>query len=107
MQLQIDVCALDTAAASCNIDLAGFRHRARWHPLAGRIETHIVSRRKQDVHIGGRAFHFAEGEAMLVELSCKYTLDSFSRLAARADLHVAEVWTDPGHQFSVQWLVCD
>jgi len=90
-----------------DFDLAGFRHRARWHSLAGRIETHIVSRRKQDVHIGGRAFHFAEGEPMLVELSCKYTLDSFSRLAARADLHVAEVWTDPDHQFSVQWLACD
>lgn len=90
-----------------DFDLAGFRHRARWHPLAGRIETHIVSRREQDVRLGGRAFHFAEGEAMLVEYSCKYTWNGFARFAARAGLRVAQVWTDPDQQFSVQWLVCD
>ena len=90
-----------------DFNLAGFRHRARWHPLAERIETHIVSRREQDVHIDGRTFHFAEGEAMLVEYSCKYTLEGFARFAARAGLQVADVWTDPHQKFSVQWLVCD
>ena len=88
-----------------DFDLAGFRHRARWHPLAERIETHIVSRREQDVHIDGHTFHFAEGEAMLVEYSCKYTLEGFARFAARAGLRVAEVWTGPARRFSVQWLV--
>ena len=90
-----------------DFDLAGFRHRARWHPLAERIETDIVSRREQDVHIDGRTFHFAEREAMRVELSCKYTLGGFGRLAARAGLRIAQVWTDPARQFSVQWLVCE
>ena len=90
-----------------DFDLAGFRHRARWHPLAERIETHIVSRREQDVHLYGRTFHFAENEAMRVELSCKYTLEGFARFAARAGLRVAQVWTDRARQFSVQWLVCD
>jgi len=90
-----------------DFDLAGFRHRARWHPLAERIETHIVSLREQDVHLGGRTFRFSAGEAMLVEYSCKYTLEGFARFAARAGLRVASVWTDPAHQFSVQWLVCD
>ncbi len=90
-----------------DFDLASFRHRARWHALAGRIETHIVSRREQDVHIDGRTFHFGAGEAMLVELSCKYTLEGFVRFAARAGLRVARVWTDPARQFSVQWLACE
>jgi len=90
-----------------DFDLGAFRHRARWHPLAGRIETHIVSRREQDVHIDGRAFHFGAGEAMRVELSCKYTLEGFARFAARAGLRVAGVWTDPARQFSVQWLACE
>jgi dimethylhistidine N-methyltransferase len=88
-----------------DFDPAGFRHSARWHPLAGRIETHIVSNREQDVHIEDRTFHFARDEAMLVEYSCKYTLESFARLAARAGLRVEKVWTDPARQFSVQWLV--
>ena len=88
-----------------DFDPAGFRHSARWHPLAGRIETHVVSRREQDVHIEDRTFHFARDEAMLVEYSCKYTVESFARLAARAALRVEKVWTDPAQQFSVQWLV--
>jgi len=44
---------------------------------------------------------------MLVEYSCKYTLQGFARFAARAGLRVASVWTDPARQFSLQWLVCD
>ncbi|MGH8189954.1 MAG: L-histidine N(alpha)-methyltransferase [Rhodanobacteraceae bacterium] len=88
-----------------DFNLGGFRHSARWHPLAGRIETHIVSNRDQDVRIDGRTFHFARDEAMLVEYSCKYTPDGFARFAARAGLRVASVWTDPARQFSVQWLV--
>ncbi|MGH8147114.1 MAG: L-histidine N(alpha)-methyltransferase [Rhodanobacteraceae bacterium] len=89
-----------------DFDLGGFHHRAHWHPLAGRIETCIVSDREQTVHVDGRAFRFAAGEAMLVELSCKYTPEGFARLAARAGLRVADVWTDPARQFSVQWLAC-
>ena len=88
-----------------DFDPAGFRHSARWHPLAGRIETHVVSRREQDVHIEDRTFHFARDEAMLVEYSCKYTLEGFAKLAGRAELRVEKVWTDPDRQFSVQWLV--
>lgn len=87
-----------------DFDLTGFRHRARYNVLAGRIETHIISNREQDVHIDGRTFDFAKDEAMLVEYSYKYTLESFARLAARAELQVAEVWVDPERQFSVQWL---
>lgn len=89
-----------------DFDLGGFHHQARWHALAQRIETRIVSDRAQEVHVGGRTFHFAAGEAMLVEVSCKYTPEGFARLAARAGLHTAQVWTDPARQFSVQWLVC-
>lgn len=87
-----------------DFDLDGFCQRARYNVLAGRIETHIVSNHNQDAHIDGRTFHFATDEAMLVEYSYKYTLESFGRLAERAELRVAEVWTDPAEQFSVQWL---
>lgn len=89
-----------------DFNLGGFRHRARWHPLAGRIETHLVSNRTQDVHVDGHVIRFAAEETMLVELSCKYTPEGFARLAARAGLRVAGLWTDPARRFSVQWLVC-
>ncbi len=89
-----------------DFDLAGFRHRARYSALAGRIETSIVSTRAQDVHIDGCSFHFPPDESMQVEWSCKYTLEGFASMAARAGLRVTEVWTDPARQFSVEWLVC-
>lgn len=89
-----------------DFDLSAFRHCARFNPLAGRIETRLVSTRAQDVHVGGRTFRFGMGEGMLVEYSCKYTLAGFARIAARSGLRVAEVWTDAAGQFSVQWLAC-
>ena len=87
-----------------DFDLAAFRHRARWNALARRIETHLVSSRAQEVRVAGRAFHFDDGEAMLVEYSCKYTPEEFSELAGRAGLRVARTWEDSLRRFSVQLL---
>lgn len=87
-----------------NFELAAFRHRARYNLMAGRIETHIVSACAQRVRVGQTSFSFAEGEAMLVEYSCKYSLADFAALAARAGLQVRRIWTDPQSWFSVQYL---
>ncbi|MGN6314117.1 MAG: L-histidine N(alpha)-methyltransferase [Rhodanobacteraceae bacterium] len=87
-----------------DFDLAAFRHRARWNALAGRIETHVLSTRKQLVRIGGETFRFDVGEPMLVEYSCKYSPREFALLAARAGLRVSRFWTDPDSRFSLQWL---
>lgn len=89
-----------------DFDLAEFRHRAHYNPMAGRIETSLVSERAQKVRIGRRPLaSFAEGEALHVEYSCKYTLEDFAALAAKAGLDVLRVWTDPERMFSVQYLV--
>jgi dimethylhistidine N-methyltransferase len=88
-----------------DFDVASYRHRARYNPMAGRIETHIVSRIAQDVGIGGERFHFDRDEAMLVEYSCKYSPDEFEALARRAGLRVARMWTDAHEQFAVVHLV--
>ena len=81
-----------------------FEHRARYVSETERIETHIVSRSDQRVTVAGQRFHFAAGEAMLVEISCKYSRASFARLAARAGMRVSRVWTDANGLFSVQCL---
>ncbi|KRE97805.1 dimethylhistidine N-methyltransferase [Frateuria sp. Soil773] len=88
-----------------DFDLSGFRHRAHYNPMAGRIETSLVSTRAQQARVGRMLARFAEGEAMQVEYSCKYTLDDFAALAGRAGLEVRRVWTDPERMFSVQYLV--
>jgi len=99
--------------ARCNrelgadFDLAAFRHRAHWNALAGRIETHVLSMRRQWVRIGGETFRFDANEPMLVEYSCKYSPLDFARLAVRAGLRVRGMWTDPQSRFSLQWLEDD
>ena len=88
-----------------NFELSAFAHRARYNPMAGRIETQIISRHEQQVEIGHRKVRFGPDEAIQVEYSCKYSLDEFAALAGKAGLAVMRVWTDPQQMFSVQYLV--
>ncbi|AGG89784.1 L-histidine N(alpha)-methyltransferase [Rhodanobacter denitrificans] len=88
-----------------NFELSAFAHRAHYNPMAGRIETHIVSRREQQVKVGRVNVPFRADEAIQVEYSCKYSPEDFATLAARAGLAVQRVWTDPQRMFSVQYLV--
>ncbi|GAA3912276.1 L-histidine N(alpha)-methyltransferase [Luteimonas lutimaris] len=87
-----------------DFDLGGFEHRAVYVRDAGRIETFLVSRRAQDVVVEGHRFHFAEGEAMQVEYSQKYTDTGFEALAAQAGLRVAHRWNDPDDWFGLRLL---
>ena len=88
----------------CNFELNAFRHRAHYNAMAGRIETHILSQREQRVRVGRLQVQFHEDEAMLVEYSCKYSLEDFAALAAIAGLAVQHVWFDPERMFSLQYL---
>jgi dimethylhistidine N-methyltransferase len=88
----------------CNFELGAFRHRAHYNAMAGRIETHILSKREQRVRVGRLQVLFREDEAMLVEYSCKYSLEDFAALAATAGLAVQHVWQDPDGMFSLQYL---
>ncbi|HET9033168.1 MAG TPA: L-histidine N(alpha)-methyltransferase [Dokdonella sp.] len=87
-----------------DFDLGQFDHRAHYNALAGRIETHIVSRKDQTVRIGECKVDFARDEAMLVEYSCKYSQEDFAAMAAKAGLRVVRTWMDSNHWFAVQML---
>jgi len=88
-----------------DFDPDAFRHRAHYNALAGRIETSLVSTRTQKVRVGRTQVTFAANEAIRVEISCKYSLEDFAALAAKAGLEVLRVWLDPQQMFSVQYLV--
>jgi dimethylhistidine N-methyltransferase len=87
-----------------DFDLRQFEHRAVWNEAAGRIEMHLVSEVAQEVHLGDETVRFAAGESICTEHSHKYSVEGFRRLAQRAGLVVRQVWTDPRHFFSVQYL---
>lgn len=87
-----------------DFDLAGFSHRARYSVPRLRIETELVSARAQRVHVAGRAFDFAAGEAMTVEYSHKYTDASFAALVAEAGLRVRTQWNAASPAFGLRLL---
>lgn len=87
-----------------DFDPQAFDHYAFYQPLVGRIEMHLVSRRRQTAQLLGRALAFAAGEPVHTENAYKYTLDGFRRLATAAGLVPRRCWTDEEALFSVHWL---
>ena len=84
-----------------------FDHRARFNETEGRVEMHLVSRRRQVVSVakGMHSFDFLEGESIHTESSYKYTLEQFGSLSKKAGFRTETVWTDDHKLFSVHALV--
>jgi dimethylhistidine N-methyltransferase len=89
---------------NADFDLDAFAHYAPYNVAARRIEMYLVSLKRQSVHIAGRRFDFAQGEAMHTEDSHKYTIEGFREMAVRAGFAPRAVWTDAGGLFSLHWL---
>lgn len=92
------------AELNAELDPHGFRHRAFYNALAGRVEMHLVSQRAQEIRVGGRCFQFKTGESIHSENSYKYSVAEFHALARRAGLQPVRVWVDPDRLFSVHYL---
>ncbi|MDZ7771745.1 MAG: L-histidine N(alpha)-methyltransferase [Balneolaceae bacterium] len=86
-----------------NFNPSGFEHLAFYNPEKGRIEMHLVSRKRQKVQVAGRTFELEEGETIHTENSHKYTLEEFRRLV-KDRFHIEKVWTDRRDWFSLQLL---
>jgi dimethylhistidine N-methyltransferase len=85
-------------------DLAAFEHRAFFNAALGRIEMHLVSRKRQTVLVSGVPIRFEAGETIHTENSYKYTIKGFSDLARRAGWATEAVWTDVRGYFAVLGL---
>ena len=88
-----------------DFQLPRFRHKAFYDEGRGRIEMHLESLYQQFVHVAGQRFDFRPGETIHTEISCKYTIDEFRRLAAGARFHAEAVWTDPANLFAVHAMM--
>jgi len=86
-------------------DPKSFRHYAYYNPVAGRIEMHLVSLRRQLVSVAGECIPFERGESIWTESSYKYTWRGLADLAREAGLVIADRWSDPQDMFAVMRLV--
>ena len=89
------------AELDADFDLGAFHHHALYTPVAGRIEMHLVSAKKQRVHIAGHAIDFEDGESICTEHSYKYDLAGAERLGRAAGLVLNEKWLDADRRFAV------
>jgi dimethylhistidine N-methyltransferase len=89
-----------------DFDLAGFRHRAHYDALHGRVEMHLVSQRAQRVRIAALdlELEFARGETIHTENSYKYSLEEIDALVAAGGFEVEARWLDDQRRFSLQTL---
>jgi len=85
-------------------ELDRFRHVARYNDKAHRIEMHLESLADQTVSVAGARFALRQGETIWTESSYKYTVEGFSRLAARAKFSLRRAWTDPARRFGVLYF---
>jgi dimethylhistidine N-methyltransferase len=86
-------------------DLDGFGHQAIYDEAESRVEMRLVSRRRQEARVAGRAFGFGRGEAIHTESSYKYAVEEFRRTARAAGWSPQRVWTDAEYLFSVHELL--
>ena len=84
-----------------NFEPGAFRHVAGYHQGRRRIEMYLESRHAQQVRCGDTAVRFRRGERILTEYSCKYTRQSFGRLARQAGLRITGYWQDDAGLFAV------
>lgn len=77
-------------------DLDAFTHRAFYDVAEARIEMHLVARGAQRVHIPLVGdVHFADGESVRTEISCKYDRGSATRMLERAGFRLTNWLTEP------------
>jgi dimethylhistidine N-methyltransferase len=84
-------------------DLEGFAHRAVWNRACSRIESHLISRRRQDVQIAaaGLTLAFEPDEAIWTESSYKYEPSAIVDDGRAAGFSAAGQWIDEDARFAL------
>jgi L-histidine N-alpha-methyltransferase len=85
-----------------DFDERAFAHRALYDSREHRIEMHLVARSRQVVTIPGAGeFHFAAGESVRTEISCKYDRPALDDLLGAAGLEIETWLTDDAGDFAL------
>ncbi|HEX6434023.1 MAG TPA: L-histidine N(alpha)-methyltransferase [Gemmatimonadales bacterium] len=85
-----------------DFDPESFRHLAFYESVNHRIEMHLVSAAEQDVRVPGIGLvHFAGGESIRTEISCKHDRASVAELFGAAGLRIESWRPDPEVLFAL------
>jgi L-histidine N-alpha-methyltransferase len=85
-----------------DFDPESFAHLAFYESVNHRIEMHLVSTTEQEVRVPGvGVIHFAEGESIRTEISCKHDRASVAELFGAAGLRIESWRPDPEVLFAL------
>lgn len=86
-----------------NFDEEGFDHQAVYNPSEGRIEMYLVARRRQSVQLRGlgERLELQKGEAILTEISRKFSLEELESMLTAAGLVLEDHFEPDDGYFSL------
>jgi dimethylhistidine N-methyltransferase len=89
-----------------DFNLQQFRHEARWSAKERRIEMHLRSTCRQEVHIREANLHMLldAGETIWTESSHKYQAREIPEMAHRTGFHCVDQWFDQAWPFAQNLL---
>jgi len=92
-----------------DFDLDAFDHAPRWNAEASRVESHLVSRRDQRVHVpaANLTIAVAAGESIWTESSYKYEPAGLVAMGRAAGFACAGQWIEPDARFALTLLTPD
>ena len=87
-----------------DFDIEKFEHYPVYDPGTGACRSYLISKQEQDVHLSDKNIHFAENEAIYMEISQKYTLAESESMAAQSGFEPVETFYDSKKWFAdVLW----
>ena len=78
-----------------------FKYIATFNRKKSSMENFIVSKKYQTFFINKNKFHFKKGEKIQAEISNKFTISNFSKLAKSSGWHIKKHWKDRKKYYSV------
>jgi dimethylhistidine N-methyltransferase len=85
---------------SGDFDPDAFLHHATFSPDHARMESYLLSRKRQSVNVAGEVFEFEAWEPIHTEVSCKYSELEIDSLLTAAGLSCTGRFTDAGGRFA-------
>jgi dimethylhistidine N-methyltransferase len=79
---------------------SNFRHHAFFNSEESRIEMHLVSNKKQTVHLNGDIITIEKDESILTEYSYKYSVNMLKEII-RDSFYIDKMWTDVNSLFGL------
>ena len=83
------------------IKIKNFKYIATFNKKKGSIENFIVSKKNQTFFINKKKFHLKKGEKIQTEISNKFTISKFNKLAKSSGWNVKKHWKDTKRYYAV------